>query len=441
MNNNNVLIVGRTNVGKSTLFNRLSKKTKSISLEQEGVTRDFLKDQIKWKDKNFYIIDSGGLRFKKDSKKNDKFQELITEQVISLIDSSNIIIFMVDGKTGLTVEDLEIAKLLHKYKNKKVLLAINKIDVKESMENIYQFNRLGFKDIFLISCEHNNGIDQILDKIVTLLEKKGKEEELKTSFKVSFIGKPNVGKSSLMNLLLKKERTLVSDIPGTTREAIAENITFYKESIELTDTPGIRRKKSVKENIETLMVKSSFYALKNSDIVALLIDGENTELSDQDLKLAFYAFKEQYKSLVLIINKSDLITPKSRENLFESLKDYNHLIKNIKVIEISCKNKKNIGKIIPIFQEIFKRYNKKYSSAELTELFIDSLIKKPLYHKKELLKIFKAKQIQNGPIVIELTVNNPDWFKDSQLSYLENILRKKHDLTSIAVKFVLKKAK
>lgn len=441
MNNNNVLIVGRTNVGKSTLFNRLSKKTKSISLEQEGVTRDFLKDQIKWKDKNFYIIDSGGLRFKKDSKKNDKFQELITEQVINLIDSSNIIIFMVDGKTGLTIEDLEIAKLLHKYKNKKVLLAINKIDVKESMENIYQFNRLGFKDIFLISCEHNNGIDQVLDKIVTLLEKKGKEEELKTSFKVSFIGRPNVGKSSLMNLLLKKERTLVSDIPGTTREAIAENITFYKESIELTDTPGIRRKKSVKENIETLMVKSSFYALKNSDIVALLIDGENTELSDQDLKLAFYAFKEQYKSLVLIINKSDLITPKSRENLFESLKDYNHLIKNIKVIEISCKNKKNIGKIIPIFQEIFTRYNKKYSSAELTELFIDSLIKKPLYHKKELLKIFKAKQIQNGPIVIELTVNNPDWFKDSQLNYLENILRKKHDLTSIAVKFVLKKAK
>lgn len=441
MNDNNVLIVGRTNVGKSTLFNRLTNKVKSISLALEGVTRDFLKDNIIWREKTFCVIDSGGLRFKKDIKKTDKFQELINDQVVNLIESSNIIIFMVDGKAGLTIEDLDISKILHKYKDKKILLAINKIDIKESQENIYQFNRLGFKDIFLISSEHNSGITDILDKIVTFIEKSDKNQDLESKFKVSFIGKPNVGKSSLMNLLLKKERTLVSDIPGTTREAISENIIFYKESIELTDTPGIRRKKSVKEDIETLMVKSSFYALKNSDIIALLIDGQNPELSDQDLKLAFYTFKEQYKALILIINKSDLITPIIREKLSSSLKDYNHLIKNIKVIEISCKSGKNIGKIMSTFKEIFERCNQKYSASQLTSLFIDSLIKKPLYHKKELLKIFKAKQIESRAIVIELTVNNIDWFKDSQLGYLENVLRKEYDLISVPVKFVLKKAK
>lgn len=443
---NSVVIVGRTNVGKSTLFNRLAEKIKSITLEQKGVTRDFLKDQVNWKDTTFDIVDSGGLEFKKNQ---DEFQKLVTDQVINLINSSEVIIFMVDGKSGPILEDLEIAKLLHKLNknyndnsiSKKIILAINKNDTKEAQENLYQFNSLGFENIIAISAQHGTGTSELLNKIVELLPKsKSQIKELPT-FKVSFIGKPNVGKSSLMNLLLKQERALVSDIPGTTREAISENIMFYQKAIELTDTPGIRRKKGIHDNLETLMVKSSFNALKNSDVIVLLIDGSNGELVDQELKLAFYAFEKQHKALLLIINKSDLITEKNKTDLKNSFKYYDHLIKNITVLEVSCKTGKNIGKILPTMKSIFDKYVQKYNDIELTRLFIDSLIKKPLYHKKQLLKIYKTKQVDTGPITIELTVNNPDWFQDAQLGYLENILRKEYNLICIPIKFLLRKAK
>lgn len=445
---NNVLIVGRTNVGKSTLFNRLSERVKSIALEKEGVTRDFLKDEIKWKDKVFNIIDSGGLEF---SKKDDRFQKLISNQVINLINQSSVIIFMVDGKTGPLIEDLEIAKLLHKLNkksfdlddniSKKIILTVNKNDVKEAQDNFYQFNKLGFDNIIAISSQHGTGISELLDKVVKLLPKVKLKENQDPKFKVSFIGKPNVGKSSLMNLLLKQERALVSDLPGTTREAISENIVFCKETIELTDTPGIRRKKVVTDELETLMVKSSFNALKSSDIIILLIDAEFGQLVDQELKLAFYSFEKQYKALILIINKSDLFTEKSRSELKNSLKYYEHLIKNIIILEVSCKTGKNVGKIMPIIKETFDRYSRRYTSTELTRLLVDGLIRKPLYHKKQLLKIFKANQVKVAPITIELTVNNHLWFEDAQLGYLENILRKEYDLLSVPIKFLLKKAK
>ncbi len=450
INNNSVVIVGRTNVGKSTLFNRLSDRVRSIAFAQEGVTRDFLKDQIEHADKSFFIIDSGGLELRKNQ---DQLQKLVADKVINLINSANVVLFMVDGKAGLTLEDLEISKLLHKFNkqeankqnnidiSKKIILTINKIDTKIAQENIHEFDKLGFKNIATTSSQHGVGITELLDKIVELIPDSKTKNTETAAFKLSFIGKPNVGKSSLMNLLLKQERILVSNIPGTTREAISENITFYKEVIEITDTPGIRRKKTITDDLESLMVKSSFSALKNSDIIALLIDADQGELVDQELKLAFYSFEKQHKALILIINKSDLFTDQKKTNLKNALKYYDHLVKNIIVIEISCKTEKNIGKIIPTIKGIFDRHSQKFSNIELTRLFIDALIKKPLYHKKQPLKIYKVKQLHTAPITIELTVNNAYWFEDSQLGYFENILRKEYDLISVPIKFLLKKAK
>lgn len=434
---NTVIIVGRTNVGKSTLFNRLSEKVRSIALEYEGVTRDFLKDHVKWKGKNFDLIDSGGLELRKTE---DQFQKLITEKVLNIINKGDVIIFLVDGKTGPLIEDIEISKLLHRLESKKpIILAINKSDTKEAQDNFYEFYQLGFDNMIAVSAEHGKGVNDLLDKVVQLMPDNKTKEAVEPAFKVSFIGKPNVGKSSLMNLLLKQERTLVSDIPGTTREAIAENIMFYQEAIELTDTPGIRRKRVVKDEIETLMVKSSFNALKNSDIIVLLIDGASSSLVDQELKLAFYAFEKQYKSLILVINKSDLLTEQNKSDLQNCFKYYNHLIKKIPVLEISCKTGKNVGKLLPLIKKTWDNYSQRFSDNALTRLFIDSGIKKPLYHKKQLLKIYKVRQVRTAPVTIELVVNTVEWFKEAQLGYFENIMRTTYDLLGAPIKFLVKK--
>lgn len=242
-----------------------------------------------------------------------------------------------------------------------------------------------------------------------------------------------------MNALLQEERLIVSAIPGTTREAISESIMFYKEAIELTDTPGVRRKRSVTGDIEPLMVKSSFHALKEADIIVLLIDGSAHALVDQELKLAFYAFTEHYKALILLINKQDLMTELSKEDLARSFDCYKHLIKLIAVEYISCKTGKNVGRVLPLIQKIWERYSQKLDDESLSMLFFTALQKKPLYHKTQLLRIYTVKQLRTAPITILLRVNEPDWFGPAQLRFFENIMRSEYDMQGTPVKFVLKK--
>lgn len=430
----NVVIVGRTNVGKSTLFNRLSDNIKAITLNQEGVTRDFLKDTISWQGKSFDLVDTGGISLRKTQ---DQILAQSRAVALNMIEAADIALFVVDGKTGLTNEDREIAQLLRKH-GKLVFLIINKIDSKETSEHLHEFEQLGFKQTCIISAAHGKNIANLLELIVNHLPNPVLVESEEPAYKVVLLGKPNVGKSSLMNLLLERERAIVSAEAGTTREALIERVKFYQEDIQLADTPGVRRMRSVTEPLETMMVQSTMQTLKNSDIVLLLIDGSSEHIVDQELKLAFYAFKDQHKALMILFNKSDLIDEATKVRFDHALSEYDFLLKKIITLSISCKTGKNIGKILPTVKELWDRHSRQFNQNELTQLFKEASLRKPLYHNKELLVFYSAHQISTAPITIVMHVNMPLWFGDSQISYFEGILRKKYDLRGAPIKFIVR---
>lgn len=431
-----VIIIGRMNVGKSTLFNRLSTSVKSITLDYAGVTRDFIRDIVHWQGYDFELIDSGGVSLRETE---DILLEKVRHLGIKLIDEADVVIMVVDGTVGLQQEEQEIADMLHK-KNKKVIIAVNKSDTKNFQDYQYEFAKMGFASMVAISAQHGIGINDLLDDVVRLLPGKKKATEEKVAFRVMFLGRPNVGKSSLLNALTQEERALVSEIPGTTREAITEKISFYQEDILLVDTPGVRRKRAVSGEIEPLMVSSTMVALKNADIVVLLLDASEAGIVDQELKLAFYAFARQYKALLLLINKSDLLTDEIRHELEHSLEHYEYFIKKIPQLEISCKTGKNVGRVLPLIKKIWDRYSQELAGqAELTQLFKEALKKRPLYHKTERLEIYKVRQINTAPITIGMQVNEPLWFGQSQRAFFENLLRSQFDLIGVPIKFVIKR--
>ena len=430
----NVVIVGRANVGKSTLFNRLSEKVKAIVLDVAGVTRDFLTDMISWQGRNFNLVDTGGISLRKTI---DRILSKSRDMALSMIDKADIILFVVDGKNGLVTEDREIAKLLYKY-GKKVILVVNKIDAKGVSEKMYEFDSLGFKNNCFISATHGKNIVDLLDLIVQFLPESVLVESEEPAYKVVLLGKPNVGKSSLMNLLLQKERAIVSPEAGTTREAIEERVTFYQEDILLADTPGVRRMRSVTEQLEELMVQSTMRAVKDADIVLLLVDGSSDHITDQELKLAFYAFESEHKALMILFNKSDLVEEVNKERFEHSLEEYEFFLKKLTTLAISCKTNKNIGKIFPMVKELWQRHSQNFNQNQLTQLFKEASIRRPLYHNKNLLHFYSAHQVASAPITIVLHVNEPHWFGQSQLAYYENVLRKECDLRGVPIKFIVR---
>ncbi len=434
----NVIIVGRVNIGKSTLFNRLSSTVKSLIYDEEGVTRDYITDIVHWKDTAFTLIDSAGLSFRKQQ---DPLQEKIRLSALGLLDKAQLILFVVDGTTGVLPEDVEIANAVRKT-GKPVILVINKSDRKATEEHMHDFARLGFKQTFLISAQHGRGVPELCDAIVAALEHApALEEEPKPSFKVALIGKPNVGKSSLLNALLQEERSLVTDIPGTTREAIAERIQFYKESIEVIDTPGVRRPRSVEEDLEQMMVKRSLQTIRDADIVLLVLDAAEAKISNQELTLARYAFEEQNKALIILFNKQDLMDEDLRKDLEFHLSEYKYLLERVETLNISAKTGKNIGRVLPLVHDVWHRYSQEFTNSELDLVFKKALQRTPLYKQQQALRLFHAKQSSTAPITITLAVDNPPWYGKSQIAFFENTLREHTNLKGVPVRFNIRKGK
>lgn len=430
-----VAIVGRANVGKSTLFNRLSVTVKSLTLDYAGVTRDIISDVTCWKDACFELIDTGGLQV---GKSEDELRIAVSQKAREIIEESDCVLFVCDGTVGILPQDREIAKELHKA-GKRVIVVVNKADNPSVALHEHEFTTLGFTDVIFISATHGTNINEVLDAVIAQLPKDKKEREKpEAEFSIVLLGKPNVGKSSLLNLLLKQEQAIVSDIPGTTREAIAHKVTFYHEDIMVTDTPGIRRKKSVKDPLETMMVRTAFRAMDKADVVLLLIDASIGGITDQELKLAFYAFEEG-KALIVLFNKQDLVDEYTQAVLKSRLKPYKHLLDKIVTLNISCKTGKNVGKILPLTKEVWKRHIQEFSGQELTILFKKALEERPLYNKTQLLHVVYAKQTKKAPITIALRVNQPEWFGPSQLGFLENVMREQYDLRGVPVKFIVRK--
>jgi GTP-binding protein len=431
-----VVIVGRTNVGKSTLFNRLSTDVKSMTLDYEGVTRDFVHDTVCWQDVCFELIDSGGISV---AKVHDELSERVRQLGFKLIERADLILFAVDGTVGLTNDDRQLVQFVRKT-GKPIILVVNKMDTKAAEQLLYEWQKVGIKDVCPISAQHGTGIAELLEAIIKTVPSTSAYQEQEPKYSIVFLGKPNVGKSSLMNLLLEQERTLVSTIAGTTREAITEPIQFYQETIALTDTPGIRKKRAIDETLEQMMVKSSFRAVQNASIVLLMVDAAEGQISDQELKLAFYCFQEG-KAIILLFNKDDLMTDLNRADLKFDLSRYDYFIKKVPSLAISCKTGKNVGKILSLVKKVWEKYSHDFGSSEIDRILKTALRNTPLYHRSHMLKLFKAEQVKNAPPTIVLRVNEPDWFGPSQLSFFENVLRNELDLVGVPVRFVVKKGK
>ncbi len=431
-----VAIIGRPNVGKSTLFNRISNDAKTLTYDEPGVTRDVIGDVIHIEGKQCTLYDTGGIGMRK---LKDPVLEEVRQRALGMLDQATVILFICDGVVGPLPDDFEISKLLHK-KKVPVFTVVNKTDVAAAQEHVYACERFGFP-VYQVSATHGRGVEALLKDVARHLPKTelADEQGPESGARVAIIGKPNVGKSSLLNELVQKDRVIVADMPGTTREAVSESITFYQEDIKLTDTPGMRRQRGVSEPLEQLMVKSALRAINAAHIVILVVDGASGVLTDQELKLAFYVFEEKHKSLIILFNKQDLVTDEDKETLGRQKDEYKYLLDKVEMLGISCKSGKNIGKVLQLINTVWHRTRQQFARDELTMFIKECLTHKPLYKSGQMLTFGRAQQTRCTPITIDLTMGNPKVWQDTQLGYVENQLRKKYDLKSAALVLIPKK--
>lgn len=431
-----VVLVGRMNVGKSTLFNRLASHARSIVLDYAGVTRDVLRDDTDWRGVPFTLIDTGGITAKSQG---DDILAKVQLKAWESVEQAAVAVFVVDGTVGVVQEDRLLAQRLHKL-GIPVILAVNKSDVRATREQMHEFAQLGFGAGIPISAHHGMAMEDLLDAVLTKLPAGNESQAVEeVAYKVVFIGRPNVGKSSLMNKLVGSERSIVSAVPGTTREAISERVAFSSEHLMITDTPGMRRQRAIDGNLEPLMVKSALAATRSANIVVLMLDGTEGKLADQDLKLAFFAFTDLFKGLVIVVNKQDAMTPQDRADLERSMDYYRHMITKVPVINISCATGQNIDAVLPTIQELWERENQDLPAADLKRLCISELDRKPLVHQKQKLELYNVKQIDHAPITIEMRVNQPDWYGPSELAFFENLMRREYPLEGVPIRFVVRR--
>jgi len=436
----NVVIVGRTNVGKSTLFNKISQTQRSIVLDEEGVTRDCIMEHAEWNGVAFNLVDTGGISL---VSKQDYISQQIYNKVEQVIKDAAAILFVCDIQVGITQEDKRIARKLLKLQSDtcKIFLVINKVENDYTRMRLYEFEQLGFGKMYGVSSHHSLGVGDLLDDVVQVLSAATPVFTQGPLIpRITLVGRPNAGKSSLINCLTNEDFAIVSPIEGTTREALRKRINFNKAMFELVDTAGIRRQRTVEEGLETMMVKNSLQAIRHAHMVLLLMDASEPQLSAQVLKLAEYAF-ENGSALILLVNKLDLFTPEMLAQLEDSFLEYDFLMKKIEIMKISCLDGKNINKILPLVETVWERYEQRFTDIYLTDLFKNALLKAPLYKNGKILTFYKAIQTSAAPIRIDLVVRNPELFGQNQISFYENVLRKAVNLKSVPVIFNLRTKK
>lgn len=416
-----VCIVGRPNVGKSTIFNRLIGERVSIIEDISGITRDRIYGEVNYRNYKFNLIDTGGIDVS-----NLAFNEEIKVQVELAIDEADKIIFVVDGKEGLTQNDYAVRDLLRRYK-KPVIVAINKVDNKQSDEHIYDFYELGFDEYISISGEHNIGITDLLEEIVKDFKPYEQEEE-SNILKIAVIGRPNVGKSSLVNALLNEERVIVSDISGTTRDAIDTPFTYNKEDYLLIDTAGMRKKGKVYESVEKYSLIRSLKAIDRSDICLLVLNREEG-IIEHDKHIAGYAI-EKGKGIIIVVNKWDTVENKDQDiNEFtkEIRKEF-QFIPYAPIVFLSALTKKRIHTLMPEVVKVGENIKKEVKSSVLNEVIIDAYSDNPApTYKGKRLKIYFTHQSGIKPPKFTFNVNNKTLVHFSYERYLENKIRENFD--------------
>ena len=429
-----VAIVGRPNVGKSTLFNRIVGKRISIVNDEPGVTRDRIFSHAEWLDNSFTLIDTGGLDFEK----NDEITINIVSQAKLAIEMADVILFVVDGKAGITAEDRNVVSVLRKSK-KQIILVVNKIDNYD--ENLsYEYYELGLGEPYLISSIHGSGVGDLLDKVVLCFPKEMLMVKKDDAIKIAIVGKPNAGKSSLINRLVGENRVIVSNIAGTTRDAIDIPFKYNGKKYMLIDTAGMRRKKKIEdETVERYSIIRSLDAIRNADIVVLVIDS-SAEISDQDLKIAGF-IDEQNKPSVIVLNKWDLIDKDTNTmNKFEkTLKNELSFMSYFKSVYLSALTGKRTEKLMQAVEEVLENNNRQISAGSLNDVLQDAYtVNAPAFKNNKRLKIFYATQSGTNPPTFVLFVNDINLMTDNYLRYLENNLRKAFDFTGTPIRIKLK---
>lgn len=431
-----VAIVGRPNVGKSTLFNRITRQRTAIVEGKPGVTRDRIYAEAQWLDKHFTLIDTGGIDYEDD---------IITRQVrlqaLVALEQADIIVFVVDGRAGLTGIDEEIAEILRR-QQKPVILCVNKVEaVQNSWEIAADFYRLGLGEPILTSAEHGRNIGDLLDLVVENFPADANLEE-DDSLKIAIVGRPNVGKSSLVNKILGEDRVIVSEIPGTTRDAIDTKLNYADEALTLIDTAGLRRRSRVNEDIEYYSVIRTLGAVERSDVTIVMVDGTEG-LTEQDKKIAGYAH-EKGRGIIIAVNKWDLV-PKETNTMrdFErDLRDELQFLSYAPILFISALTGQRIFHLLDLALTVQENRNLRISTGRFNEILHDAMaMNQPPSDKGVRLKIFYGSQVQVKPPVFVLHVNRKDLMHFSYLRYLENRIRQEYDFLGTPIMLIAKERK
>lgn len=424
-----VAIVGRPNVGKSTLFNKIVGKKVAIIEDVPGVTRDRLYQEANYNGKKFFLIDTGGIDVS-----NQSFNAEIKIQAEIAIEEADIILFVVDGKEGLTHNDLVVRDILRK-SNKKVIVAINKIDVKEAKDNLYDFYELGFDTYIPISSIHNTGYVELLDTITMDFHENDNNND-DERLKLSIIGRPNVGKSSLMNALLNEERVVVSNIAGTTRDSIDSILKYQKEEYILIDTAGMRKKGRVFESIEKYSLLRSMRAIDRSDVCLVVINAEEG-ITEHDKHIAGYAI-EKGKGIIFVVNKWDTVKDTTIQDFKKLMRAEFQFAPYAPIVVLSALTKKRIHTLMPEVIKVSENIKKEIKTSVLNDVILDAYqLNIPPSYKGKRLKIYFTSQTGIKPPKFTLRVNNKGLVHFSYERYLENKLRENFDLegTPIILQF------
>lgn len=427
-----VAIVGRPNVGKSTFFNRIVGQRISIVEDTPGVTRDRLYADAEWCGHSFTLIDTGGLEIKSE----DVMWSHIRAQAQIAVETADVIVFMLDGKTGLTHEDYEVAAYLRKSR-KPILLVVNKLDNNEQ-HLLYDFYELGLGEPIGISAGQAKGLGDVLDEIVKLTGKYETEEK-EEALKIAVVGKPNAGKSSLVNKLLGYDRVIVSDIAGTTRDAIDTRIKIGDKEYILIDTAGIRRKCSVEEDLEQYSVMRSLGAVRRADVCLIVIDSSE-ELSEQDVKIAGYVH-EQGKPSVVVMNKWDVVEKdtytieKYNRKLKEELKFMDYFIPTY----VSAKTGKRVDNLIKLAERAYENASRRVSTGLLNDVLREAILtNEPPSKNGKRLKIYYVTEVSANPPTFVIFVNDDTLMHFSYRRYLENALRRSFDFEGTPIRLIIR---
>lgn len=425
-----VCLVGKPNVGKSSIFNRLIKENKSIIMDTPGVTRDRIYGKVEYNNKRFHLIDTGGISFG-----DDDFQKDILAQATLAIDEADLVLFVVDGIEDIDASDRKVAEILHR-SSKPVIVVVNKLDNDKRKDNLYNFYELGFSELVAVSASHNIGINELLNTITKDLS----EEDIidDNTIKFSIIGRPNVGKSSLINALLNEDRAIVSDIAGTTRDAIDTKFKYNHEDITVIDTAGMRKKGKIYESVEKYSLIRSLKAIDRSDVCVLVIDA-STGIIEHDKHIASYAL-DAGKGIVICVNKWDTINNPDSDikHWKEEIKNEFQFIPYAHVVFLSAKTKKRVSTLMPEVINAYNNNRKEVKTSLLNNIIMEAVsLHEPPSYKGKRLKIYFVSQTGNCPPKFTFSVNNKGLVHFSYERYLENQIRNNIDFdgTPIILQF------